>query len=408
MKNKKKYILFSLIIIGVLLLSSGIYFLIGYLRVKFAKIEVHLKDDLTIPFRADCKVSDFVLSLNGKITDDYKIDTNTIGQKNVIISFKNDDGIPVKYEYQIEVIDQVAPVVWLGNSYSVKKGSLDNLTQKILCGDDEDPTPSCIIEGDYDLQTVGSYPLEFVATDRSGNTTRQKFTLYVNEDKKPSSNTKPTPPPKKTLFSDVYALYKNEKTKIGIDVSKWQGDIDFEALKKAGVEFVIIRVGGTRGTGKEYFVDEKFKQNIEALTDLGIDVGIYFYSYANSNELAKQDALWVIEQIKDYPITLPVAFDWENWSSFNDYHLSFFGLTEMANTFLNTITSHGYKGLLYSSKSYLEKLWLPTEFDTWLAHYTNNIQKSNYEGKYTFWQLCQDGRVDGIKGDVDIDIMYLN
>ncbi len=406
--NKKRVIL-MLVSIGFI----GIVFFIGirivhYLRVKYAKIEVTLTQDLTLPFTEKKKVSDFILSINGQILDDYVIDSTSLGEKDVLFKFKNDEGIVVSYRYQVNVVDRVPPVVWLNSSYSIQKGETVPLTDKILCGDNEDAHPTCSVIGNYDVHTVGSYPLEFVATDRSGNTTKQNFTLYVTEPKKPGTNSGSVPK-KRTLFSEVVASHKNEFTKIGLDVSKWQGEIDFEALKNAGVEFIFIRVGGTRGTGKDYFVDEYFKRNIEEANRYGIEVGIYFYSYANSNELAKQDALWVIEQIKGYNVSLPIAFDWENWSSFNQYHLSFFGLTDMATTFLNTVKEHGYEGLLYSSKNYLEKLWLPTEFDTWLAHYVSDFsKKSSYEGHYTFWQLCQDGKVEGIKGDVDIDIMYLN
>ena len=209
---------------------------------------------------------------------------------------------------------------------------------------------------------------------------------------------------KKTInFEDIVAMYKTDKTKIGIDVSSWQGDIDFEKIKKAGVEFIIIRVGGTRGTNGKYFLDSKFKRNIRLANKYDIDVGIYFYSYANSIESAKKDARWVLKQIKGYNVTLPIAFDWEEWAYFNEYDLSFFGLTSMANSFLKTIEDKGYKGMLYSSKSYLEAIWLPLDYDIWLAHYTS---KTNYEGKYKFWQLCDNGKIDGINGEVDIDIMY--
>ena len=80
----------------------------------------------------------------------------------------------------------------------------------------------------------------------------------------------------------------------------------------------------------------------------------------------------------------------------------------MANTFLNTIKKAGYKGMRYSSKNYLEKLWLPTEYDTWLAHYTLNVEQTSYTGEYKYWQVCDDGKIDGIAGAVDIDIMYLD
>ena len=407
MSKRKKIIFILLIASGALLLITGICFLIHYLKIKFAKIEVTLVDDLTLSFTDKKKVSDFILSINGRISDDYVIDSNTLGKKEVTVKFKNDDGINVVYNYQVDVVDKVAPVVWLGSSYSINKGDSTDFASKIMCGDNEDPRPNCFITGDYDVNEVGSYALEFIATDRSGNTTTQPFTLYVNEPK-PSSSKPIVTPKSNTLFSDVVRVHKNEHTKIGLDVSKWQGNIDFEKLKNAGVEFVFIRLGGTKGTGKEYFVDEYFKQNIENANKYGIDVGLYFYSIANSNEMAKQDALWVLDQIKDYDVQLPIAFDWENWSTFNDYHLSFFGLTDMANTFLDTIKSKGYEGLLYSSKNYLEKIWLPTEYDTWLAHYTNYEKRSTYQGAYTFWQICSDGKVDGILGNVDIDIMYLN
>lgn len=402
--DKKKILKISGIGLGIILLLILLLCGIQYLRVKFAKIEVVLASDLTIEFTDKKRVSDFITSINGTITNDYIIDSTSLGTKEVKVDFKNDDGIKVQYTYNVEVKDSVSPVIWLGGSYTINKGTEIDLTKKILCGDNEDANPNCYIEGEYDYNTVGTYPLTFKAEDKSGNVSEQKFNLHVVEPPKPNNNTKPTEP-SKTYFSDIVKNYKTENTRIGIDVSKWQGEIDFESLKNAGVEFMMIRIGGTRGTNKEYFVDETFEQNIKQASAYGIDVGIYFYSYANSNEHAKRDAEWVIEQLKDYNITLPIAFDWENWSSFNDYNLSFFGLTDMAHTFLETIENAGYKGLLYSSKNYLERIWLPTEFDTWLAHYTS---KTNYEGDYTFWQLCSDGVVDGINGAVDIDIMYLN
>ena len=191
----------------------------------------------------------------------------------------------------------------------------------------------------------------------------------------------------------------------GIDISKWQGEVDFEELKNSGVEFVILRVGGTRGTGGEYFLDEYFERNITEANKYNIPVGIYFYSYASSIKQAKDDAKWVVKQLKDYDISLPVAFDWEDWSNFNTYNVSFYELTEIAKSFMRELEKAGYDTMIYSSKTYLEKIWLETKYDTWLAHYTD---KTNYEGKYKFWQLCNNGRVAGINGDVDIDILYLD
>jgi GH25 family lysozyme M1 (1,4-beta-N-acetylmuramidase)/aspartate carbamoyltransferase regulatory subunit len=365
------------------------------------KIEVTLQEDLTCEFLEEKKVSDYIVSLNGEIVDDYTIDTTSIGEKEVTFNFINDDGFNISYKYNINIVDNTSPVIWMGNSYTITQGNDVDIVSNILCGDNEDANPNCYIEGEYDYNTVGTYPLVFKAIDRSGNETTKQFNLNVVAPTKNSSKKETT----STLFSDVVKNYKTDNTKIGIDVSGWQGNIDFETIKNAGVEFIIIKVGGTKGTNGDYYVDSKFIQNITQANELGIDVGIYFYSYASTNTEAKNDALWVLDQIKDYEVTLPITFDWEDWSSFNDYNLSFFGLTNLSNTFLDTVSEKGYKGMLYSSKSYLEKIWLPTKYDTWLAHYTD---KTNYSGNYKYWQICDDGIIDGIDGAVDIDIMYLD
>ena len=404
MENIKKHKL-CIIVITLLCSIAIIMFLIWlyhYLRIKNARIEVVLKNNLTAEFTEEKKVSDFIESINGNIIDDYVINTTSLGKKEIKFQFKNDQNIIVPYEYEIEVIDTVQPVVWLSNVYQVTKGSNINLTDKILCGDNQDNKPKCTVEGNYDLNTVGDYPLLFKAEDKSGNITEKQFVLRVIE---PSNTNAPrtTVEPTYTDFNQAKNQYKTDKTQIGIDVSGWQGEIDFEKIKNAGVEFIMIRVGGTRGTNGEYFVDKYFKRNIEEANKYGIKAGIYFYSYANSKESAMKDAKWVIKQIKDYDIDLPIAFDWEEWAYFNDYNLSFFGLTSMAESFLETIEDAGYEGMLYSSKSYLENIWLPTKYDIWLAHYT--IQ-TNYQGKYKLWQLCENGKIDGIDGAVDINVMY--
>lgn len=405
MSKKTKTILF--IMIGIVLsiaLVFGIVSLVQYIRIKTAKIEVSLVEDLTIEFADKKKVSDFITSINGTIVNDYEIDTTTLGTQNVAFDFKNDDNIKVSYSYNVEVVDKTAPVIWLSGSYTLTKGQDIDIAKKVLCGDNADNSPNCYIEGEYDYNKVGTYPLIFKAEDASGNKTEQKFNLNVVEPKK-NNNTNNNAEPSYTNFSDIVKNYKTEKTRIGIDVSSWQGEIDFDAIKNAGVEFIIIRVGGTRGREGEYFVDNTFIRNITEANKRNIDVGIYFYSYANSNEKAREEAEWVIEQLKDYQINLPIAYDWENWSTFNEYNLSFFGLTNMAETFLDTLKDAGYEGLLYSSKNFLERLWFPTKYDTWLAHYTDT---TNYKGEYKYWQLCSDGKIDGIKGAVDIDIMYLD
>ena len=401
MKNKK-LILIICIVVGIILLSVGGFLLYKYIEIKNAVVKVVLKDNLEADFADTLRVSSFIESINGKIVDDYYLNTDSLGKKKIDFEYINDDGIKIKYNYEINVVDREAPLIWLGKSYNVTMGSEDNLIDKIMCGDNYDNNPECVIEGDYNLDNVGSYNLVFKATDSSGNVSKKKFTLNVNEasSKKESNGVKSV-----TEFSDVIKDYKNDNTQIGIDVSKWQGDIDFSKLKSAGVEFVIIRIGSSTGINGENFIDSKFIQNIKNANSVGIPVGVYFYSYANSVDKAISDAKWIIENIKDYKVELPIAFDWENWGSFNTYELSFFGLTNMAKRFMDTVKSAGYDAMLYSSKTYLENIWMSVDYPVWLAHYTKN---TNYAGDYSYWQICSNGRVDGINGDVDIDIRYID
>ena len=396
----KKYIIIGSIIVIVLI---GGFLTWHYLRVKYANVELVLKEDLDIEFLSDAKVSDFIESLNGKIIDDKKIDTTKVGNQEVVFKYINEDNIELECSYNINVVDVTPPLVWLNGTYNVNVGSEDTLADDILCGDDFDSNPTCEIVGDYNMDEAGSYDLVFKATDSSGNVTEKEFTLNVRV---PSGSSGPSSSGtrSRTEFADVIAEYKTENTEIGIDVSKWQGDIDFDALKSAGVEFVIIRVGTADGIDGEYLLDSKFKQNIEGANKAGIPVGIYFYSYANSKDRAIADAKWILKQIEDYQVDLPIAFDWENWSFYNEFNLSFFGLTDMANSFLSVVEDAGYEGMLYSSKTYLENIWLNTDYPVWLAHYTS---KTNYAGTFSYWQLCNNGRVSGINGDVDINIRYL-
>ena len=401
-KTKKIIIIVCLSIILLFLLAGLIYII----RIKTAKIEVKLISNLQVEFNDSKKISDFITNINGTIKDNRTINTTKLGPQTISFKYKNDDGITVPYSFEIEVVDTTEPLIWLTNSYTVLKGSEVDLANEILCGDNYDNKPKCIIEGEYDLNTAGDYELVYRATDKNGNTEEQPFTLHVVEPQPVTETpTEPQEPVEEnvTLFSDVVKNYKTKNTKIGIDISKWQGKVDFAKLKAAGVEFVMIRVGGTRGLNEEYFVDDQFERNIKEANKHNIDVGVYFYSYSNTTKAAIKDARWVLKQIKDYEVTMPIAFDWENWKYFNEYNLSFFGLTSMADSFLNEVEKAGYEGLLYSSKSYLENVWMPTKHDIWLAHYTN---QTTYNGNYKMWQLCENGKVDGIEGMVDIDIWY--
>ena len=396
---KKFFIIIIVIgIIGIIAITLGI----KHIKEENERIDreaVTLKENLTVEFGEKVKVSDFLQNLNGTLLNDYVIDTETLGTKEVSFEFLNIKNKHKKAMFNINIIDITAPQIFSGGSYTVKVGYSKNLTDVLLSGDDIDDNPIRKIEGEYDVNTIGDYSLTYVVSDSSGNETRKEFVLHVVEKQIEKQTTRET-----IFLEDVLNNYKTEKTQIGIDVSKWQGEIDWEKVKNSGIEFAIIRVGYQKDyDNRVYTLDPYFISNIEGAINSGIPVGIYFYSYAKTVEEAIEQAGWVKEQIKNYNVKLPIAFDWESWTSFNTTGMSFYTINKVANTFLDSMESFGYKGMLYGSKNYLETIWYPTKHETWLAHYIN---KTTYEGDYFIWQMGDTGRVDGINGAVDIDIMY--
>lgn len=400
MKNKKLLItILSVVIISIFIFVGG-YFIYQDYRVKHAVkiVSIHTSE---VEVYSDIKLSDLIESINGKLIEDPKIDTSKLGKKSITFKYINDDNIKVDYTFFIDVVDKTPPIISQVGTYNVDVYYDGDIAKELFCGDNYDDNPKCSIEGEYDLNKIGKYNVTFVGEDSSNNRSTHDFILNVREKPRGGSGTTTS---KVTKFDDVVKNYKSNSNKIGIDISHWQGDIDFDKVKDAGVEFVYIRVGRGNGIGGEYVLDKKFEQNIEGFNRVGIPVGVYFFSYANSKKDAISEAKWILKQIKKYKVDLEIAFDWENWSSFQEFDLSFRKLTDVAETFVKTIEDNGYKGMLYSSKNYLENIWYPTESPVWLAHYTKS---TNYQGKYRVWQICSDGRVDGIDDNfVDIDIMY--
>ena len=332
-----------------------------------------------------------------KFVDDY-LDISVLGKNTIDIEYMLDDTL-YKEAYSFKVVDTTKPIIWLSGSYSIYVGDEESL-KKIICADNFDKLPNCYIEGDYDVNTPGSYKLKYIAEDANGNTESINFTLYVKENSNVSTTTKTNNI--RTNIEDVINEYKNENTMIGIDVSKYQGDIDWQQVKSSGVEFAMIRLG--LGYDDVLKLDEKFFQNIEGALANDIKVGIYFYSYAISEKEAASHAEFVIKNIKDYDVTLPIAFDWENFPSWNEFGISLYDLRSISNAFQDTIKKNGYTPIQYGSKNYLNAFWSPIKYDTWLAHYINGM--TDYQNDYIMWQLCNNGLVPGINGDVDIDVYY--
>lgn len=218
------------------------------------------------------------------------------------------------------------------------------------------------------------------------------------------------------------AQFKREhpEVKIGIDVSKYQGTIDWKAVKRDGIDYVMIRAG-FRGYGSSGSLNEdpKLDEYVRGARAAGLDVGIYFFSQATNYQEGVDEANYTLGLIRKYDITYPVAFDTEDSSSPTHTgradNISKQDRTDATKGFCSTIKNAGYETLIYASPSWLkDNLYIDqlSEYDIWLANYTGATQEdplkrpSNYKGKYVMWQYTDSGTVNGIKGKVDCDLFY--
>lgn len=203
----------------------------------------------------------------------------------------------------------------------------------------------------------------------------------------------------------------------GVDVSKWQGKIDWARVKRSGIDFAIIRIG-FRGENGIIYKDDCADYNIQQADKAGLLVGVYFFSTAKTAAEAEEEAKWTASAIAGYPISYPVVYDCEGFLSENSrmYGLSKEQRSDNALAFLNYIKSAGYEGMFYAAKSELEGslYWdtarLENAFEIWVARYPATPYPTtpapDYGGKYAMWQYTNKGTVSGITGNADISVSY--
>ena len=205
---------------------------------------------------------------------------------------------------------------------------------------------------------------------------------------------------------------------LGIDVSKYQGTIDWEQVAQSGVEFAMIRVGyRTKATGILY-EDPGARYNLQEAAKNGILVGAYFFSSAVTEEEAREEAAWVADFIARYPITYPVAYNCEDFQSpdSRQYGLGTAERTDIACAFLDTISSAGYTPMFYASRNEMEgnAQWdmdtLGSKYRVWVSQYPQEpypeTAASTYSGSHAMWQYTSQGTVAGIRGSVDVNLAY--
>lgn len=407
MKIRNLFII-VLIIIAIILVTNFVF----YDKYKMPKDVEIIMSDKEIEVYEKTNLYDLIESSNVEIlTQDTEIDYMTIGEHTYTIEYKYK---MKKYlcDVKYNVIDSVSPIfinVPSKKTFYINEANEESLTKKVSYADNYDTKPELKIDGNVNFSELGKYKIKYIIMDQSGNETVKDTVIEIKErpEKKPEENEDEEEEPEENFVSieEQIANYKTNSTMIGIDISKWQGEVDFEKVKNAGVEFVILRMGVMKDKDTPIAMDNTFKTNYQNAKKAGLKVGIYIYSEANTIDKAVKNAEFVIENLNGDKLDFPICFDWECWGFFNDLEINLYRLNEMYEAFSNKLKDSGYDTMLYASENYLNNTWLDLkDYTIWAAKYST--KKPSISRDYILWQNTDKGRVDGIEGDVDLDVYY--
>lgn len=344
-------------------------------------------------------VGEFITDKNVELAEpDTVLDTEEIGTHEAEIPYiHNGNSFTQKITYN--VVDTTDPIILNSGWNPVHQtGKPFDLNDYVGFADNYDSCPSLTYEGAVDPNLVGAYPLTATVTDSSGNSVSWDVTITV------SDIVPPIPDYGEPItFSEFVERYSAENTRFGIDVSTWQGDIDFNAVRDAGCSFVIMRIGYYYSN---ITMDDHFQANLAGAKAAGLDVGVYIYTTDRSEDDVKEHANWIATQLGGTDLAFPVAFDWEEFGGFQKYGMSIHDLNRYYRLFSDEMQSYGYSAMLYSSKNFLNNFWDEDSKalnPVWLAHFTD---QTDYTGEYAIWQASSHGHIDGIAGNVDFNILY--
>lgn len=216
----------------------------------------------------------------------------------------------------------------------------------------------------------------------------------------------------KLNMNQKYYKYEDDNytSKFGIDVSEFQGDIDWKRVKNAGVEFAFIRLGYRGYAGKGSLVlDSKFTKNINEAINNKINVGIYFFSQAINKPEAIQEAHYILDNIKGKNITYPICFDLEKikFDTARTDNLSKEEITNISMAFCKEIEAAGYSCMIYgNAKTFTTRIHLE-ELENCKKWYADYQSSPLYPYEFDFWQYSEKGKVDGINTNVDLNLQFI-
>lgn len=300
-----------------------------------------------------------------------------------------------------DMVDEKDPFFLIcPSSVSIAKGKTFDAEEYVGYADDYDRDVELEVSGEVDSSTTGSYPVKLTLKDDAGHTKTNNMTVIVTESA--SSDSEPSSSEGSETFESFQSNYKKEGTTLGIDVSRWQKTIDFEKVKSAGCDFVIIRIGGL-DDGKRY-EDSCFKENIKNAKSAGLKVGIYWHAEESSMDEVRDSVDYLMNLLGGESLDFPIAYDWEDFYGFQKYGMNLYDINNCFEVFCEEVEKEGYEACLYSSKNFLENTWTnSSNHKVWLANYTS---QTTYSGEYYMWQHSSTGKIDGISTAVDFNVLY--
>ena len=235
------------------------------------------------------------------------------------------------------------------------------------------------------------------------------YLLFALLDKLPSDTPEPNPFTASDFSTrDGYLTCTAAYTRRGLDVSEYQEDIDWQQVRAAGFDFAFIRIGYRGYTTGNIYEDDRARANLAGAKAAGLEVGVYFYAQAVSPEEAEAEAQWCLDYLSGEELDLPVVYDWEfigGGSRTADMDKA--TLTECAKTFCAAVESAGYESMIYFNAHVgtdLLDLNQLRDHPWWLAQYK---PAPDFPHRVDFWQYTDQGTIPGIKGNVDIDLMFI-
>lgn len=334
---------------------------------------------------------DGMIYLSGLAAGDYTVSLNDITNENKTYQEKAEAKIAVsdKIEYaKVDVKDEIKTEAQV--NVAAEDTKVQDEDETTVASDKSDASTTASSQAyEDDISEEAEDILDQIEQENNSNN--------QNNNNTPSDNT-----PDITTTPEYIAAHEGTK---GIDVSKHNGAIDWNAVKNAGIDFAIIRCGYRGSSSGALIVDPMFETNINGARNAGLSVGVYFYSQAVNETEAVEEASMVLDLVSNYSLQYPIYIDVEKSNGRGDA-ISIDERTAVCQAFLSTISSAGYSGGVYSNKKWFEGMIHTsslTNYSIWMAQY---VDIPSYTAtKYNIWQYSSKGQIPGISGNVDLNVL---